>query len=192
MRRFTLSLLVLLCGGILAFAQPRAIGMRTGVTGFDVSYQHSIGKNFIQADASTDFGYIASGAPGFKATGIYNFVFARPAWTDRGTWGIYAGPGISLGYVQDRVTYTESDVRLGLLDYGFMLSLTAQIGLEYTFWFPLQLSVDLRPYFGMHINDGIKYSIDSDTEVIRYSGKVGYYGNGWLGFAPTISVRYRF
>ena len=56
-------------------AQPRALGARIGATGFDVSYQHTLGKkNFIQTDLSLDFGYAASSAPGIKGTAIYNFV----------------------------------------------------------------------------------------------------------------------
>ena len=48
-------------------AQPRAFGVRTGITGFDMSYQHTIGKkNFVQTDLSLDFGYAGSGEPGFS------------------------------------------------------------------------------------------------------------------------------
>ena len=174
-------------------AQPRALGARIGATGFDVSYQHTLGKkNFIQTDLSLDFGYAASSAPGIKGTAIYNFVVARPAWTQKGTWALYTGPGLSLGYVQDRVVYLYDNYRTRLNDYGFMLSVALQAGLEYTFEFPLQISVDLRPYFGMHVNGDITHRIDRETEIIVYKGKTGYYNNGWFGFIPTLSLRYRF
>ena len=174
-------------------AQPRALGARIGATGFDVSYQHTLGKkNFIQTDLSLDFGYAASSAPGIKGTAIYNFVVARPAWTQKGTWALYTGPGLSLGYVQDRVVYLYDNYRWHPNDYGFMLSVALQAGLEYTFEFPLQISVDLRPYFGMHVNGDITHRIDRETEIIVQKGKTGYYNNGWFGFIPTISLRYRF
>lgn len=179
--------LISCCFSLAAQSQPRAAGLRIGATGFEVSYQHGFGSDFLEAEAGLDFGY---GGPGFKATAIYNFLFARPAWTDRGSWGIYAGPGLSLGYVSDRTTYvmmitdSHGDTfrrRIHPSDYGFMMSVAAQVGLEYTFWFPLQLAVDIRPYFGLHVNEGSVYG-----------SKAGFYNRGMLGFIPTISARYRF
>lgn len=172
-----------------ANAQPRAIGGRIGALGTEVSYQHSLGSNFIEANFGVDYW----GRPGVKAAALYNFVFARPAWTARGSWGLYAGPGLALGYVSDLVSQTVKgtsiqgpdgsltvipDTKVKGAHYGFMMALTGQIGLEYTFWFPLQLSVDIRPYIGLHIaGDGIG---------------AGFYDNGLYGFIPTISARYRF
>ena len=174
-------------------AQPRAVGGRIGMTGLDASYQHSVGKrNFIQTDLSLDFGYAGSSAPGIKGTAAYNFVFATPAWTDKGSWALYAGPGLSLGYVEDRVTYRHGDYRSHYNAYGFMLSFVVNAGLEYTFGFPLQISADLRPYFGMHASNDITRKVDKSTEVILEEGKTAYYNNGWFGFIPTLSIRYRF
>lgn len=172
-----------------ANAQPRAIGGRIGALGTEVSYQHSLGSNFIEANFGVDY----FGSPGVKAAALYNFVFARPAWTARGSWGLYAGPGLALGYVSDLVSQTVKgtsiqgpdgslivvpDTKVKGVHYGFMMALTGQIGLEYTFWFPLQLSVDIRPYIGLHIaGDG---------------NGTGFYNNGLFGFIPTVSARYRF
>ena len=63
------------------------------------------------------------------------------------------------------------------LDYfndanNFFFGLVGQVGLEYTFWFPLQLSADLRPTLG--ICDG------------------EFWTDGLFGFVPTLSVRYSF
>lgn len=167
-----------------AAAQPRAVGIRVGATGFEASYEHNLGKNFVEAELGADFG--SAGLPGFKVSSLYNIVFARPAWTDRGTWAMYAGPGLSLGYVSDRVHW-NADIdgqkfRTYSIERGFMFSFAVQAGLEYTFWFPLQLSVDIRPYFGLHVSDR------------SWSGmnKTGFYNHGMLGFVPTISARYRF
>lgn len=193
MKKILIISVALLISAIGMTAQPRALGVRTGMTGFDVSYQHMTGKKaFVQTDASLDFGYAGSGAPGFKATALYNFVFATPAWTDRGSWAMYAGPGLSLGYVQDMVVFEEGNLRFHPNDYGFMLSVAAQFGLEYTFWFPLQIAVDIRPYFGMHVNDGVSRRVDAITDRIDFGSKVSWYNNGWFGFIPSVSFRYRF
>ncbi len=193
MKRISALIILCLAGLLGASAQPRAIGIRSGITGLDVSYLHDTGKkSFVQTELSVDFGYAGSAAPGFKATALYNFVVARPAWTDKGSWAIYTGPGLSLGYVQDRVNYREGNFRYHPLDYGFMLSIAVQAGLEYTFDFPLQLAADLRPYFGMHVNDGVTRRVDAITDRVEFKSKTSFYNNGWFGFIPSISIRYRF
>ena len=193
MKRISALIILCLAGLLGASAQPRAIGIRSGITGLDVSYLHDTGKkSFVQTELSVDFGYAGSAAPGFKATALYNFVVARPAWTDKGSWAIYTGPGLSLGYVQDRVNYREGNFRYHPLDYGFMLSIAVQAGLEYAFDFPLQLAADLRPYFGMHVNDGVTRRVDAITDRVEFKSKTSFYNNGWFGFIPSISIRYRF
>lgn len=192
MKKTILTILMIAAAIATAAAQPRAAGIRIGATGLDASYQHTINKSqFVGADLGLDFGYNANGLSGVKATATYNFIWARPAWTNRGTWGIYSGPGISLGFVNDIMPYTIGDVTTGYLDGGFMFAIAAQVGLEYTFWFPLQLAAEIRPLFGLHANDGRMRIPELDTTV-HYESKVGFYDNGLLGFAPTLTVRYRF
>ena len=190
MRKSIITLFILAVTVVSASAQPRAIGLRIGACGFEADYQHSMEKyQFIQGNLGLDFGYNANGVPGVKAAAIYNFIWARPAWTDKGSWALYAGPGAVLGYVNDDVHYKAADGRnvITYLDNGFMLGICGQVGLEYSFWFPLQLSVDLRPVIGMHINGG--YTSPNGE---RYGARIGLYDNGLLGLSPTISVRYRF
>ena len=153
-------------------------------------YQHTIRKDqFIEGNIGMDFGY--SGKAGFKATAIYNFVWARPAWTERGSWALYAGPGLSIGGVNDLCVYKFGKERIGYTDSGFMFAFAAQVGLEYNFDFPLQLALDVRPYFGVHVNDGVHHDVLEDIQT-DYGSTAGFYDNGLLGFVPTISVRYRF
>ena len=160
----------------MGFAQPRAIGIRTGVSGLEASYEHNMKRNqFLEGNFGIDFGYAANGTPGVKATAIYNFVWARPAWTNKGSWALYAGPGLSMGYVNDSIHYKVEKEIVHYNDEGFMIGACVQVGLEYTFWFPLQLSVDLRPTIGGHFAD-----------------RAGFYDNGLLGFSPNISAKYRF
>lgn len=192
MKRILLALAVIAASSVALAAQPKSIGLRTGAMGFDASYQHTTLKNqFIEGNIGLDFGYNAKGQPGIKATAIYNFVWARPAWTQKGSWELYAGPGLSLGYVYDIVPYKVGKDIIGIDDNGFMLSFAAQVGIGYRFWFPLELSLDIRPYFGMHVNDGKIREKNSDV-IIYHDCKVGFYDNGLLGFAPMLSVRYRF
>ena len=112
MRRFIIAVAAMFCilAGTAA-AQPKSVGLRAGYTGLNVNYQHfMIAVNFIEADLGLDFGYNANGNVGVKAAGTYNIVWARPAWTEKGSWALYAGPGISLGYVDDQVPYRIDDI----------------------------------------------------------------------------------
>jgi hypothetical protein len=134
-----------------ASAQPRAVGVRIG-NGGELSYQHQLGANFLEVDGGLGLGF--DGTFNVGATGIYNFMIAQPDWTDRGEWGFYAGPGASFG--------------LGVGDANyFTLGIAGMVGLEYTFWFPLQLSIDFRQHIGI--------------------------GNGfWAPSSVGLGVRYRF
>lgn len=190
MKRILLTIIITIAAAVSSYAQPKAMGIRLGATGLEADYQHSMSRDqFIEGNLGLDFGYNANGDPGIKAAAIYNFIWARPAWTEKGSWALYAGPGATIGYANDDVHYKAADGRnvITYLDNGFMLGICGQVGLEYSFWFPLQLSVDLRPVIGMHINGGYT---SSNGE--RYGARIGLYDNGLLGLSPTISVRYRF
>ena len=139
---------------VAATAQPRAVGGRLAY-GVEASYQHYVGgENFVEANLGLCY------FSALNATATYNFMIAQPAWTARGEWGFYAGPGASVG--------------VGF-NGGASIAVAGQVGLEYTFWFPLQLSVDLRPQIGVWLNNG-----------------AGFYTGGLYGFVPCLSVRYRF
>ena len=87
MKKTILTILMIAAAITTAAAQPRAAGIRIGATGLDASYQHTMNSTqFIGADIGLDFGYNVNGYSGVKATAIYNFVWARPAWTDKGSW----------------------------------------------------------------------------------------------------------
>ncbi|MGN1212068.1 MAG: hypothetical protein ACI4TM_10305 [Candidatus Cryptobacteroides sp.] len=177
-----------------AAAQPRSVGVRTGGTGTDVTYQHTIvKKDFIEVNAGVDYGCAASKSAGFKASCLYNFTIARPAWTDKGTWCMYAGPGLAFGYVQDPTTHEIiANTKMKVFQHGFLAAIAGQVGLEYTFWFPLQLSVDLRPYIGIHCTTKEVDSVVGGQPVVTYENRTGFYNNGLLGFVPSISVKYKF
>ena len=143
MKKILLIAAMVLGFAVAASAQPRAIGLRGGVGLANVTYQHSMGTNFLEAG----LGLYGSA---FSVEGVYNFMLAQPSWTSRGEWGVYAGPG--------------ANVVLG--NSVFDIAVAGQVGLEYTFWFPLQLSIDVRPQFGLNY--------------------------GFSGFYPALGIRYRF
>ena len=88
-------------------------------------------------------------------------MIAQPQWTSRGEWGFYAGPGVALG---------GGAVKVDGVNHGyFSAGVAGQVGLEYTFWFPLQLSFDLKPQLGFGFNYGFHFNI-----------------------MPSLGVRYRF
>ena len=120
-------------GTVAAVAQPRAIGANLGY-GIDVSYQHSLGEaNMIDLSVNIPF------FNGIGATCTYDWVnpfgTAIP-WNEKGEWnwslGVGAGGGI----------YSFSAP-------SWYVGAVGQVGVEYNFWFPLQLSVDWRPNIGI-------------------------------------------
>ncbi len=129
-----------------AIAQPRAIGGRLGYN-LDVSYQHSVGDNFVEIDAGL-LGY----GWGVHATAIHDWVIAKPNWTPKGEWAWYAGVGGNFGFSWVGSNY-------------LMVGVAGQVGLEYKFWFPLALSIDYRPSIGIGILPGAEKPVGFDATV---------------------------
>ena len=161
MKRFLIVAAMLFGFAVAASAQPKALGLRFGY-GAELSYQHAVGgANFIEADLGLgDFKYA-------NVAATYNFMLAQPAWTDRGEWGFYAGPGVSVGSELINI-----DAQGHNHPY-FHVSAAGMVGLEFSFWFPLQLSFDIRPQLGVWTG----------------GGQSGFYFGGWC---PALGVRYRF
>lgn len=192
MKRIIMAMAVIAATALTASAQPGSIGVRLGATGVDATYRHNTFEDqFIEGNLGLDFGYNVNGRIGFKAAAVYNFVWARPAWTSKGSWALYAGPGLCIGGVNDQAVHKIGKERIGYVDGGFMFAAAAQVGVAYRFTFPLMISLDIRPYFGFHINDG-SYRSTVTGETVRYGSKAGFYDNGMTGFIPSISVSYCF
>ena len=139
MKKITIIVTALLLGAFAAVAQPKAIGLRGGPFEQEISYEHWLtlfdnDYDFLEAELGV------FGGNGFKATAMYNFTLAFPEFTDRGEWGLYAGPGVVVGYGTGVNKEGEAVA-------APFVGAAAQLGMEYTFWFPLQLSVDFRPTF---------------------------------------------
>ena len=127
------------------------------IESLDLSYQHDLGRN---ADfLEVDLGYeLITNLVNIACS--YDFMLAQPQWTAKGEWGVYVGPAVKAGFA----------------GVGCYLAAGAQVGLEYTFEFPLQLSLDFRPVLGAAI----------------VGGSASIYGGGPATFCPGLSVRYRF
>ena len=149
MKKIILVAAMVLGFAVAASAQPRAVGLHGG-WGVELSYQHTLGENFIEAD----LGFMRGG---LSVAGNYNWTLVKPQWTNKGEWGVYAGPGAALGAYKG----------------GASVAVTGMVGLEYTFDFPLQLSIDLRPQLGVAMGSG---------------SSAFYFGD----FIPSLGVRYRF
>ena len=120
MKKIIMIAAMVLGFAVAASAQPKALGLRVGY-GAELSYQHNVGENFIEADL---------GLESFKNLGVaatYNFNIAQ---FGEG-FNFYAGPGIGLG-----------------MGETLSVGIAGQAGIEYNFAeAPVQLSLDVRPYF---------------------------------------------
>lgn len=139
MKKIILIAALVLGFAAAASAQPKAIGLRIG-GGAELSYQHNVGANFIEADL---------GLASFKnpqVTATYNFNIAEFGQGFK----FYAGPGIGLGFAE-----------------SLMVGVAGQAGVEYNFASaPVNISVDVRPYFdfmgvglvGWYPHIGVRYN----------------------------------
>jgi hypothetical protein len=152
-----LLIAVLAIASIAAYAQPRAVGINVGY-GAAVSYQHGFGEaNMLDISVTV---------PQFEGIGAivtYDWIDpfgATVPWNNKGEWHWYMGVGAAGGI------------------YGFQqpfwyAGVAGQFGIEYDFWFPLQLSLDWRPNIGLvGINDAFGFNTaglyDGITLGVRY------------------------
>ena len=161
MKKLIITLTVILAALTAAKAQTRAVGISVGPYQA-VTFQHMVygTDDFFQLDLGYQVGVPMPGS--LRMTATYNMILMQPDWFG-GDWNFYVGPGAQLG------TGFRSLKALSL-------GATCQVGLEYNFDFPLMLSAEVRPTFGVCIStDKFKYDLD-----------------GLFGFVPTISAKYRF
>ena len=133
MKKLLLVAILAVAGIAAAVAQPRAIGVNLGY-GLDVSYQHSLGEaNMIDLSVNVPF------FNGIGAQATYDWVnpfgTAIP-WNNKGEWNWSLGVGAGAGIY-------------GFQAPSWFVGAVGHVGVEYNFWFPLQLSVDWRPNIGI-------------------------------------------
>lgn len=142
MKKLLLSAFMLIGLAFSSNAQDRnALGLRLGDNdgfGGEVSYQRLLGDN---NRLELDLGWRDSKHyDALKLTALYQWV-----WNIEGGFNWYAGVGGGLGTWE-----FDHDVAPGADDSGTFLFVAGDIGIEYNFDIPLQLSLDFRPeiYFG--------------------------------------------
>ena len=161
MKKLFTTMIVMLAVASVAFAQPRAIGGRIGYN-LEFSYQHGIGDGFmVELDAGAT--NVWNGWAYADVNAMFDWVF-----NINGGWNWYVGPGVGVGFGFGRYWHDNNYI-------PFRLNVGAQIGVEYQFNIPLNLSLDWRPMFN----------------VLGFTRGTGY---GWYqGFyGVALGVRYRF
>ena len=145
-----LFIAVLAVASLAAYAQPRAVGVRLGY-GAQVSYEHQLGQNMVSLEV---------GVPGFarlEAACTYDWIDpfgATVPWNEKGEWHWYMGVGAAV-----QAPFAFSSAFIGA---------AGRFGVEYDFWFPLQLSIDWRPSLGVAFN-----SAGADFGYDLYGGALG-------------------
>lgn len=128
----TLALVGIVCAAG-AQVSGKAIGLRFS-PGFgnsaEISYLHPLGNaNRLEADMGLS-------TNGLFLTGVYQWVWDLSELADGFNW--YAGVGGNIGLWNGNSTSS-------LYKSGLSLGVAGQIGIEYNFNIPLQLSLDYRP-----------------------------------------------
>ena len=126
-----------------------AIGLRIGDSdgfGTEISYQRALGgNNRLEVDLGWRSG---KNYDGFKLAGLYQWV-----WELDGDFNWYAGVGGGLG------TYSFDNNNGNDFNETFAF-LAGDVGIEYSFDFPLMLSLDFRPELGFgDFNDDLDFDI---------------------------------
>jgi hypothetical protein len=153
-----LFLAVLLITTIISAQEisKNAIGVRLGDSdgfGFEANYQRAIGGD----NNRLEFGLGIrdnENVSAFKLVGLYEWV-----WNIDGDFNWYAGPGAGIGQVSVENGLFEDDTEL----FAFLAGV---VGIEYNFEFPLLLSLDVRPEFGL---GNFRDDLDLDVALsVRY------------------------
>ena len=122
--------IVAILAGVLAFAavasaQPRAVGVRLGIGAAEISYQHTLGIGFVEADLGID------NSNGSYLSGLYDFNLGSA-----GIFSFYAGPGFRMGCDWEEQTPYFNAAVLGQIG--------AEVQLDSA---PVNFSLDWRPAF---------------------------------------------
>lgn len=134
-----------------------AIGLRFGTSsgfGTEISYQRRF-SNINRLELN--LGWVTnSDRNRFKLLGLYQWV-----WNIDKGFNWYAGAGAGAGFWKNNNSDNKSSS-------GILGVIAGNLGIEYNFDFPLQLSLDVRPEFAFD-NDAITNSLNLDLALgIRY------------------------
>lgn len=114
--------------GFAFAANAQNLGVRLGTNG-EISYQQPLGSlNRLEVDLGVGGLLNWNNTHYFSLTGVYQW-----HWYIVDKFGWYVGPGAQASYFQSAG------------DNFFNVSVVGQIGLDYEFSIPLQISLDVRP-----------------------------------------------
>lgn len=151
----SIALVMSVYGTLSAQSNGKAIGVRGGGGG-EISFQTALGgNNRLELDLGLNSWNSKSDNGGFGLSGVYQWVWNLDALAQGFNWYVGFGPQIG--------SWNNSSFS------GFALGIVGQIGLEYNFNIPLQLSLDYRPSWYILPNN---------------------YGGAWGGTA--FAIRYTF
>ena len=145
----TLVFVTVLVNVLNAQVDKKAIGLHFGGlngNGAEISYQQPLGANRAELDLGLHSG-------GFGLSGLYQWVKPLPQVSEGFYW--YYGLGAGIGFY-----------RFNVLSSSFNVGVLGQIGAEYDFEFPLQISIDYRP--GIYFIPPVSPSYDGICLGIRY------------------------
>jgi hypothetical protein len=164
MKKVIVSVFMLL--GVVFSAQAQdisknALGLRLGDNdgfGAEVSYQRGLSD---KTRLEFNLGWRSSNTyDAVKTTGLYQWV-----WNIDGGFNWYAGAGGGIGAWKSEPFYVNNVRFSG--DSSTVLFAAGDIGIEYNFDIPIQLSLDFRPEF--YFSDGIQDDFGPDIALgIRY------------------------
>lgn len=191
MKKFILVLAAATLAAVAVSAQPRAIGTRLGY-GFEVSYQHSLSEaNMISAELTFP-GFTA----GVGAVATYDWLNpfnTKIPWNHKGEWNWYMGAGAGLGLGWPKVDKnTQNGVTYKTSSNWFSIGVAGRVGVEYNFWFPLQISLDWRPLLGPSFAWAKSTVSGGGYDTNERSHSTGFYSDGLYAGAIAIGVRYKF
>lgn len=177
----------------LAYAQPRAIGGRLGY-GLELSYEHSLGNNMLSVDAG--FPGLFTAGIGLEAAVTYDWINPFGAsfdnvWDGKGEWNWYMGVGAGGGaYFRPYGGWAYAGYGVRSWDNAFFVGAAGRVGVEYNFWFPLQLSVDWRPIIGPEFGHDVVR--DTEGNVLTSDSYVRFCTSGLYMGGISFAVRYKF
>ena len=160
MKKLIYSSLLLVAIAFSAEAQnisKNALGLRLGDNygfGAEISYQRKLQKN---NRLELDLGLRNNEyADSFKLVGLYQWI-----WNIEGGFNWYAGIGAGIGSWKYGDKFKKNNpYYYGSYDGGTYGLIAGDLGIEYNFDFPLQVSLDFRPEFVLGNGYGRNYGSD--------------------------------
>jgi len=163
MKKFVVTLVLICTMAGVAMAQPRAIGARIGGN-VEFSYQHSIAAGSMMVDLTAGATNYWNGWGAANVTAMFDWVWGIGA----SNWNWYVGPGVGLGF-----NYGHYWKEYDYIPFGVCVG--AQLGIEYQFGIPLNISLDWRPM----------------VNVLGFVRGSSYPVSGYL-YGVALGLRYRF